>query len=151
MTHPTLDPTGLWLGRINLPAIGPAIVTLRDGQLIDITSQTAPTVRDILERDDAADYVRNAPGKTIGALEGEDYDWLAPCDFQAVKACGVTFAGSMVERVIEEQAAGDPDKAESIRARIGERIGDSLANIIPGSDEAETVKQALIQEGLWSQ
>ncbi|OUS36345.1 fumarylacetoacetate hydrolase [Rhodobacterales bacterium 56_14_T64] len=150
MTHPKLDPNGLWLGRINLPSVGPVIVTLRDGQLIDITSQTAPTVRDILERNDTVDFVRTATGKALGSLDS-DHDWLAPCDFQAVKACGVTFAGSMVERVIEEQAAGDPDKAASIRARIGARIGDSLSNIIPGSDEAAAVKLALTKEGLWSQ
>lgn len=150
MTNPKLDPNGLWLGRIELPSVGPAVVTLRDGQLIDITSKTAPTVRDIMERDDTADYVRRTPGNVLGPLDA-GHNWLAPCDFQAVKACGVTFAGSMVERVIEEQAAGDPDKAASIRERIGARIGDSLANIIPGSAEAETVKQALIKEGLWSQ
>lgn len=149
--HPKLAANGLWLGRINIPAVGPVIVTLREGQLINITSKTAPTVRDILERDDAADYVRTAPGKPIGRPDSCKHEWLAPCDLQAVKACGVTFAGSMVERVIEEQAAGDPDKAETIRARIGERIGDSLSNIIPGSDEAAAVKQALSKAGLWSQ
>ncbi len=150
MTDLSLDPTGLWLGRVERLGIGPAVVTIRDGQLVDITSKTAPTVRDILEREDAADYTRSAPGTSLGAVT-EDHDWLAPCDLQAVKACGVTFAGSMVERVIEEQAAGDPAKAEAIRKRIGARIGDSLSNIVPGSDAAEEVKQALISEGLWSQ
>ena len=150
MTDLSLDPTGLWLGRVERPGIGPAVVTIRDGQLVDITSKTAPTVRDIMEREDAADYTRSAPGTSLGAVT-EDHDWLAPCDLQAIKACGVTFAGSMVERVIEEQAAGDPAKAEAIRKRIGARIGDSLSNIVPGSDAAEEVKQALISEGLWSQ
>ncbi|MBO9406340.1 fumarylacetoacetate hydrolase family protein [Shimia sp. R9_1] len=150
MTALSLDPSGLWLGRVERPGIGPAVVTIRDGQLVDITSKTAPTVRDILEREDAADYTRSAPGTSLGAVT-EDHNWLAPCDLQAVKACGVTFAGSMVERVIEEQAAGDPAKAEAIRKRIGARIGDSLSNIVPGSDAAEEVKQALIAEGLWSQ
>ncbi|MBO9396478.1 fumarylacetoacetate hydrolase family protein [Shimia sp. R9_2] len=150
MTDLSLDPSGLWLGRVERPGIGPAVVTIRDGQLVDITSKTAPTVRDILEREDAADYARSAPGTSLGAVT-EDHNWLAPCDLQAVKACGVTFAGSMVERVIEEQAAGDPAKAEAIRKRIGARIGDSLSNIVPGSDAAEEVKQALIAEGLWSQ
>lgn len=146
MTSPKLDSGGLWLGRIERAGIGPSIVTLRDGQVFDITCKTAPTVRDVLERDDAPDYLRNAPGE---ALSG-DFHWLAPCDLQAIKACGVTFAGSMVERVIEEQAAGDPAKAEAIRARIGDRIGDSLSNIVPGSDAAAQVKEALITEGLWS-
>ncbi|MBO9400348.1 fumarylacetoacetate hydrolase family protein [Shimia sp. R9_3] len=150
MTDLSLDPSGLWLGRVERPGIGPAVVTIRDGQLVDITSKTAPTVRDILESEDAADYTRSASGTSLGAVT-EDHNWLAPCDLQAVKACGVTFAGSMVERVIEEQAAGDPAKAEAIRKRIGARIGDSLSNIVPGSDAAEEVKQALIAEGLWSQ
>ncbi|WP_170775687.1 fumarylacetoacetate hydrolase family protein [Ruegeria lacuscaerulensis] len=149
MTTLNLDSTGLWLGRVERPGIGPCVVTLREGQVVDITAKKAPTVRDILERDDAADYVRSAPGEAIGPVESE-HEWLAPCDLQSVKACGVTFAGSMVERVIEEQAAGDPAKAEAIRARIGARIGDSLSNITPGSDEAAQVKQALIDEGLWS-
>ncbi|MBO9475873.1 fumarylacetoacetate hydrolase family protein [Shimia sp. R10_1] len=150
MTDLSLDPSGLWLGRVERPGIGPAVVTLRDGQLVDITAKAAPTVRDILEREDAADYTRTAPGTPLGALSA-DHDWLAPCDLQAVKACGVTFAGSMVERVIEEQAAGDPAKAEAIRDRIGARIGDSLSNIVPGSEAAQQVKQALLKEGLWSQ
>ena len=145
-----LDSVGLWLGRIERAGVGPCVVTLRDGRLIDITSKTAPTVRDILERDDAANYVRSATGEDIGPLNA-DHRWLAPCDLQAVKACGVTFAGSMVERVIEEKAAGDAAKAEAIRARIGERIGDSLSNIVPGSDAAVQVKEALISEDLWSQ
>ncbi len=150
MTLPNLDSNGLWLGRIERAGIGPCVVTLRDGRVVDITSKTAPTVRDILERDDAADYVRAAQGEDLGLFDA-DHQWLAPCDLQAVKACGVTFAGSMVERVIEEQAAGDPAKAEAIRSRIGARIGDSLSNITPGSDEAAKVKEALIEEGLWSQ
>ncbi len=149
MTISTLEPNGLWLGRVERAGIGPSVVTLRDGRVFDITSKTAPTVRDILERDDAADYVRSTQGEDIGPLDA-DHLWLAPCDLQAVKACGVTFAGSMVERVIEEQAAGDPAKADAIRARIGDRIGDSLSNIVPGSEAAAEVKAALIAEGLWS-
>ncbi|NNE80333.1 MAG: fumarylacetoacetate hydrolase family protein [Silicimonas sp.] len=142
-----LDPEGLWLGRAELPGVGPAVITLRDGVAVDITAKSAPTVRDLLDREDAADYVRTAPAAPLP----ETATWLAPCDLQPVKACGVTFAGSMVERVIEEQAAGDPDKAEGIRVRVGARIGDSLSNVVPGSDEAMSVKAALIEEGLWSQ
>lgn len=152
--------SGTLLGRVWNPDVaGPAVVTLRDGHLWDITSKAAPLVRDICEMDDPAGYVASAPGIDMGPAEkiaGNEAEpnlphLLAPCDLQAVKACGVTFAGSMVERVIEEQAAGDPDKAQSIRARIGARIGDSLTNITPGSPEAQTVKSALIEEGLWSQ
>jgi fumarylacetoacetate (FAA) hydrolase family protein len=77
--------------------------------------------------------------------------FLAPCDLQSIKACGVTFASSMVERVIEERAAGDPQLAQSIRDKIGAAIGDSLSNIKAGSEEAAQLKDALIAEGLWSQ
>jgi len=76
---------------------------------------------------------------------------LAPCDFQALKACGVTFARSMVERVIDERTAGDPAQADALRSRIGALIGDSLSNIEAGSERATGVKGALIAEGLWSQ
>ncbi len=145
-----LDPRGLWLGRVERPGIGPCVVTLRSGEVLDITSKDAPTVRDVLERDDAADLVRTASGERLDT-SGESFEWLAPCDLQPVKACGVTFARSMVERVIEEQAAGDPARAEAIRARIGARIGDSLSSVVPGSETAQEVKAALIEEGLWSQ
>jgi fumarylacetoacetate (FAA) hydrolase family protein len=152
---------GTLIGRIWDPAAqGPAVVTVRGGRVVDITSPAAPLVRDICEMDDPAGYVRGAPGRDRGALEPlmsapvSDLSvphLLAPCDLQAVKACGVTFAGSMVERVIEERAAGDPARAEAIRTRVGAAIGDSLRNIRPGSPEAMAVKAALIAEGLWSQ
>jgi fumarylacetoacetate (FAA) hydrolase family protein len=151
---------GTYLGRIWSPqARGPSIVTLRDGRLYDITSRAGPTVRDICEMKDPVGYVLSAAGKDIGSVEdiaanpcnSDHIHFLAPCDLQSVKACGVTFASSMVERVIEEQAAGDPLKAQDIRSRIGARIGDSLSNIVPGSIEAAAVKAALIEEGLWSQ
>jgi len=76
---------------------------------------------------------------------------LAPNDLQSIKACGVTFARSMVERVIEERAAGNPDLALKIRERVGAIIGDSLRNLKAGSEEAARVKAALIEEGVWSQ
>jgi fumarylacetoacetate (FAA) hydrolase family protein len=152
---------GTLIGRIWDPeAQGPAVVTVRDGRVIDITARAAPLVRDICEMDDPAGYVQAAEGRDLGPLDAlmaapvgdlSVPHLLAPCDLQAVKACGVTFAGSMVERVIEERAAGDPARAEAIRARVGEAIGDSLRNIRPGSPEAMAVKAALIAEGLWSQ
>lgn len=152
-SDPRLDRGGLWIGRADLPGIGPAVITLRGGDVIDITSAIAPTVRDVLEHDRPADYVRAATGRVIGSVEelGRGIRLLAPCDLQVIKACGVTFAGSMVERVIEERAAGNPDLAAAIRTRIGSTIGDSLSDIVPGSAHAAEVKRALIAEGLWSQ
>ncbi len=152
---------GTLLGRVwNPGAGGPAVVTLRDGQVIDITARAAPTSRDVCEMDDPAGYVSTAAGPALGLLaeiaaaqvgDRHAIHFLAPSDLQPVKACGVTFARSMVERVIEERAAGDPAKAEAVRARIGAAIGDSLRSIRPGSEEAARVKSALIAEGLWSQ
>ncbi|MEE4013555.1 fumarylacetoacetate hydrolase family protein [Roseibium sp. FZY0029] len=153
--------SGTYLGRVWRPGVnGPSVVTLRGNRVIDITSKTAPTVRDICEMRDPTSYVATAEGEDLGALDliaaassdnPTELHFLAPCDLQAVKACGVTFANSMVERVIEEKAAGDPQKAEAIRARVGSTIGDSLRNLRAGSEEAARVKQALISEGLWSQ
>lgn len=154
---------GLFVGRVWNPDVaGPSIVTLRDGALVDITSAEAPTLSALLERADAADFVRIATGKVLGTLEAIAANstgkpdaskayLLAPADLQAIKACGVTFAQSMIERVIEEKAAGNPDRAASIRERVSTLIGGSLTNIKAGSPEAAEVKQALIEEGIWSQ
>ena len=141
-----LPQDGIFVGRVWRPGIGPCLVTLRDGALVDITSRTVPTMRDLIELDDPVAHVRAAPGTPVA-----EHRLLAPCDLQAVKASGVTFAASMVERVIEEKAAGDANAAEAIRARIGAAIGASLRGIKPGSAEAARVKDLLIAEGLWSQ
>ncbi|MBY5901966.1 fumarylacetoacetate hydrolase family protein [Rhizobium leguminosarum] len=154
---------GLFVGRIWNPEVeGPSIVTLREGMLLDITSREAPTLSALLERQDAAAFVRAASGKAVGSLadiaanstgapdQTRPY-LLAPVDLQAVKACGVTFAQSMIERVIEEKAAGNPERAASIRERVSTLIGGSLTNLKAGSPEAVKVKQALIDEGMWSQ
>ena len=153
------ETSGTWIGRVRRPGIGPSVVTLRDRNLVDITSRSAPTVRDVLEMDDPAAHVRGSEGEVIGcpdavcvASERKDGpSWLAPCDLQAVKACGVTFAQSMVERVIEEQAGGDPAKADAVRSRVRKIIGNTLNEIVAGSEKAAQVKQELVAEGLWSQ
>jgi len=145
---------GTLLGRMDDPTTGgPILVTLRDGWLVDITTPDAPLCRDICEMPDPARYIRRVPGRRVAQVAGADDlpPLLAPCDLQAIKACGVTFARSMVERVIEERAGGDASAAAAIRARIAARIGDSLADIHPGSAQAVAVKAALIDEGLWSQ
>lgn len=141
---------------------GPALVALRGETLVDITSSEVPTMRDLLERPDAAAHVRTAPGEALGPLApimaqskpgaGADTShMLSPADLQAIKACGVTFANSMLERVIEEQASGDPSRAAGIRERCTAIIGTSLRDLTPGSDAAMALKAALIEEGLWSQ
>jgi len=152
---------GTFVGRIFRSGYGgPSLVVLRDGMIVDITSAEAPTMRDLLERDDPVSFIRGRRGETVAPLEAimnlelpadAPYSLLAPCDLQAVKACGVTFARSMIERVIEEKAAGNPDLARSIRERVTGIIGESLRNLRAGSPEALKVKEALIEVGVWSQ
>ena len=152
---------GCFVGRIwDSTKGGPCLVTIKGNYIYDITSKEIPTIRDLLELKDLNEYLKSCDSTKLVSTEellqsslkkNSGISLLAPCDFQAIKACGVTFAKSMVERVIEERAAGDPKKAESLRNHIGGLIGDSLQNIIPGSEKANEVKKALISEGLWSQ
>lgn len=144
------------------PVDGPCVVLVREGQVIDITA-SEPTVSDLLDRHDLLEFVRTCPGEPLGDVVG----WLdrsltacrsqgarslsAPASPEAVKACGVTFAVSLLERVIEEQAGGDATKAEKIRIDLQRTIGSDLSAIRPGSPEAETLKRELIRQGTWSQ
>ncbi len=156
-----LPSDGLFVGRAWRSGIGPCLVTVREGAVFDITSRDAPTMRDLLELDDPAAFVRDQAGTHIGSLadiasasleaSGDATCLLSPNDLQAIKACGVTFARSMIERVIEERSAGDPKRADAIRARVKDAIGESLRNLVPGSAQAAEVKRLLIAEGLWSQ
>jgi len=136
---------------------GPVLVRAVDGQVLDITSAQAPTMRDLLEMSEPTAWVAQQPGRIVAGLDellagsAPGLRLLAPCDLQPVKACGVTFARSMVERVIEERAAGDASAAHAIRQRVAAHIGDSLRSVKPGSAEAARVKAVLIEEGLWSQ
>lgn len=153
----------LLIGRVwrGAPIEGPAVVVVRDGEVFDITA-SSPTTSDLFDRDDVAAFARSAPGEHLGsvqALVGANADapsqanlrLLAPCDVQAIKACGVTFAVSLLERVIEEQAGGDPGKATEIRASLHALIGTDLAKIQPGSPAAMRLKDELKRRGAWSQ
>lgn len=142
----------VWRDSVN----GPCIVAVRNGQVTDISAHVA-TVGDLFERSDVLDFVRNADGESLGqasaliAGTASGLRLLAPCDVQAIKACGVTFAVSLLERVIEEQAGGDPARANELRASMQECLGTDLSAIKPGSDVADKLKQDLIARGLWSQ
>ncbi|MGY6565328.1 fumarylacetoacetate hydrolase family protein [Halomonas sp. KM-1] len=139
---------------------GPALVVIRQGEVIDITSH-CDCMADLLDRDDVTDFARSAKGESLGSVtallqnslaEPQVAPYLlAPCDVQAIKACGVTFAVSLLERVIEEQAGGDAAKASQLRAELKEMIGQDLSRIAPGSDEAMSLKAALQARGAWSQ
>ena len=120
-------------------------------------------MRDLLEKDDPAAVAAAAPSEALGALdavlaasvEGADdfsrLHLLAPCDLQAVKACGVTFARSMLERVIEERAKGDPARARAIRDQVAGIVGGALSAVKPGSEQAARTKALLQDAGYWSQ
>lgn len=150
-------------GRVWRPGLGgPSVVTLRGEEVIDVTA-TFPTMRDLCETAEPAAALRAASGDSVGRLadilantpvDGRDAGkaWLlAPVDLQAVKAAGVTFAVSMLERVIEEKARGNPAAAAAIRSEIGKLIGDDLSKLKPGSAEAMRLKDVLIAQGAWSQ
>ena len=150
-------------GRVWRPDVaGPAVVAVRGDEVVDI-SRTAATMRDLCELSDPAKAVREAPGERVGsvadilantpeATRDAARPWLlAPIDLQAVKAAGVTFARSMLERVIEEQAKGAPEKAEAIRSQVETLLGGDLRKLKPGSRQALALKQTLIEQGAWSQ
>ena len=164
MTHSLdLPPNGHFVLRVwNPDAQGPALARIDGDAVTDITSADCPTMQALLEADDPVATAFGAKGPRLGALTDiaansrEKPDpakpyLLAPPDLQAVKASGVTFASSMIERVIEERAKGDPSKADAIRARCTEIIGDSLSAVTPGSEQAAQLKEVLMAEGVWSQ
>jgi len=147
-------PDATWVGRVWHADHGPCVVTLRGDDIVDLTSRDTPTMTALLERDDLVSYVRAFKGTVLGQLSdlgNGTLTLLSPADMQGIKASGVTFAQSMVERVIEERAAGDADLAQEIRNRVTAVIGDSLSGIEPGSPKAMQVKAALQAEGMWSQ
>ena len=166
LNTPAQDLTqGTWIGRVWIPGAtaGPAIVLLKDREVYDISVRVA-TVSALLELDDPVAYLRSLPLEqaliSVDALlrtsdvsmRDETLPWLlAPIDLQAIKAAGVTFATSMLERVVEEQAKGDPAKADSIRATLVASIGTDLGDIVPGSSQAAALKEVLISQGMWSQ
>lgn len=140
---------------------GPCVVIVRAGEVFDITA-SAPTTADLFERENIVQFVSTVAGESLGhidalvassqpATETPTVRLLAPCDLQAIKACGVTFAVSLIERVIEEQAGGDPAKAKEVRETIALTIGSDLSKIKPGSEAAMKLKSELGRRGAWSQ
>jgi fumarylacetoacetate (FAA) hydrolase family protein len=165
--HPVLPQDGLagtLVGRVWRPGTpaGPSVVLLRPDGVFDL-SRHFPTMSTLLETDQPARAVRSVSGERLCSVEalldnsraaGRDdtAPWLlAPCDLQVVKAAGVTFASSMIERVIEEQAGGDASRAQGLRSQVTALIGDSLSAIRPGSPQAQALKSLLQQKKLWSQ
>jgi fumarylacetoacetate (FAA) hydrolase family protein len=143
------------VGRMDLGE-GPTPVVVKEGRVFDV-SKTAPTTSELL------DNWKGVPeGRDLGDIDdlGLTTAWsgttgkiklLAPTDLQCVKACGVTFAVSAIERVIEERAKGVPGRAQEIRQQLADRIGTDIKSVVPGSAEAQKLKETLIADGMWSQ
>lgn len=156
---------GTLVGRVWVPsgaAPGPAVVALRPEGVFDLSAHY-PTVSTLLDTLAPAEAARSATGQYLCSVEDllanslpgardTTRPWLlAPCDLQVVKAAGVTFAASLIERVIEEQARGDATRAQGLRSQVIGLIGENLADIRPGSPEAMRLKALLQDKGLWSQ
>ena len=136
--------SGTFLGRIQTQA-GPSPILVRDGVAYDM-ARVAPTVSALI-----ADRLFDG-GEALGDLDTLDLSQLlSPIDLQCVKAAGVTFAVSALERVIEERARGDHNRAAELRGRLEEALGGSIRSVVPGTLEAAALKEALIADGLWSQ
>ncbi|HEX5286439.1 MAG TPA: fumarylacetoacetate hydrolase family protein [Polaromonas sp.] len=163
-TLPADAAKALLIGRVWVEGTGPVLALVSGDGVFDLSS-VAPTASQLLELPDVAKAVRTAApslprlADTVAVLANSAVDahnpllpWLlAPCDLQAIKASGVTFVASMLERVIEEQAGGDASKAEAVRAAVVSVIGDNLSSVKPGSPEAAKLKDVLIAQGVWSQ
>jgi fumarylacetoacetate (FAA) hydrolase family protein len=154
---------GALVGRVWRPDVaGPSVVAVREDGVYDV-SAAFPTVRDLCEAADPAGGLRAAAGERIGELgtllantpvETRDRNrpWLlAPIDLQVIKAAGVTFVTSMLERVIEERTLGDAGSAADARAEVRALVGEDIAGLRPGSPEALALKQLLVRQGSWSQ
>jgi fumarylacetoacetate (FAA) hydrolase family protein len=153
---------GLLIGRVFVSGSGAVLVRVQPDAVYDL-SPLAPTCTELLELPDPAAAVRGFSGKRIASTEEvlRNSAWnaldvsrpwfLAPCDLQAIKASGVTFVESLLERVIEEQARGDASRAEAVRKAVVAVIGDNLGAVVPGSPQALQLKEVLIAQGMWSQ
>lgn len=150
------------VGRVWVEGQGAVLVKVEGDMLVDL-SRLAPTCSALLELPEPAAAARAHRGTPLAPLADviansgadarvDETPWLlAPCDLQAVKAAGVTFVASMLERVIEEQARGNPALAETVRKEVVAVIGEDLSKVRPGSPEAAELKKVLLAKNLWSQ
>jgi len=150
-------------GRVWRPEVaGPSVVVIRPEGVFDVTANMS-TMRDLCELPDPAGALRAASGEMVGSFDAilantppevrdTSRPWfLAPIDLQAIKATGVTFIASLLERVIEERARGNPAEAAAIRGDLQRVVGNDFANLRPGSEEARRTKEVLLARGAWSQ
>lgn len=149
----------LLLGRVwRTETNGPALVAVRHGEFVDLSAHAA-TMAELLDHPELLHIARNAPGQVLGPVQAlmqaaladpASPQLLAPCDLQAVKACGVTFAVSLLERVIEAQAGGDAARAHALREQLKATLGGDLSAIRPGSQAAQKLKAEFVARGAWS-
>ncbi|WP_323799324.1 fumarylacetoacetate hydrolase family protein [Parasphingorhabdus sp.] len=139
----------LWIGT---EIEGPRVVKVCGSSLVDL-SMLAPTMSDLCDLPDPAAVVQSFKGPELCSLEEALAcgSLLAPCDLQAIKACGVTFAISAIERVVEERAQGDAKKALNLRGDLADALGTGIDGLKPGTPDADRLKSALIEKGVWSQ
>ena len=150
------------VGRVWRPEVaGPALVAVRGADLVDLSAH-AWTFAELLDRPDLVEVARHAPGPSLGPVQAVLANalaalpdptlprLLAPCDLQAIKACGVTFAVSLLERVIEAQAGGNAAVAHDLRQSLAATLGTDLARIRPGSESAQRLKAEFVARGAWS-
>ena len=154
----------LLLGRVWRPGpvAGPSVVIIEKGHVYDI-SRSCPIMAELCNHSNLTAQLAGYQGEELGnvqeILANSDPEvrdisrpyFLAPCDLQTVKACGVTFASSMIERLVEEQVKGDPQAAKTFRDALSQELKFDLATIKPGSAEAMATKAVLVKKGLWSQ
>ena len=155
--------TATLVGRVwDAAAGGPIVVVVRDGAAYDI-SRSFATMRDVTESPDPSALIAASTGPLVASVDellantaadvrDTEKPWLlSPIDLQVVKAAGVTFPVSMLERIIEEKARGEADAAEDIRKQVLAALGSDLTDLVPGSPEAMKLKAVLVEQGLWSQ
>lgn len=162
-TLPTDGQQGCLIGRVwRADKNKPVPVLLKNNEVMDISSHFS-TIAQLLENASPVSILTNLTGEVLGtidelldnthcnAIENDKFYFLSPIDLQVIKAAGVTFASSMLERVIEEKAGGDAAKAKDIRNMVTEVIGNNLKDIVPGSEQAQKLKEHLINHNMWSQ
>jgi fumarylacetoacetate (FAA) hydrolase family protein len=161
-TLPDDEFVGALAGRIWRPDVGPSVVAVRAAGVFDVSADF-PTMADLTESESPAAALQAARGERVADLadilantppDARDpvRPWLlAPIDLHVIKAAGVTFAVSMIERVIEERTKGKPEAAAAIRREIEILCGNDLRALKPGSAEAARLKEVLIAQDAWSQ
>jgi fumarylacetoacetate (FAA) hydrolase family protein len=156
-TLPTDADAAVLIGRawVGGDTNGPCVVCVREGQLFDVTA-SVPTVASLLSAERPLEIAWNVtPSRCLGPVDEfltvQGKRLLAPNDLQSIKACGVTFVDSLLERFVEERTGGDPEQAAAIRSSLTTRLGGSLSTVVPGSKRAAEIKAYFQEQGLWSQ